>query len=121
MCWAVCTDHFPLLYPAKPQPLLLPLMAEPVIPHQPWLPFSLWSWRHLFLAVFLTCLEPCLLSTAQEAGHLPSVSRGLCNGQTPHVPSHLLKCPDTSADGVQLELQGAVASLNPRLCPPVCL
>ena len=29
-----------------------------------------------------------------------------------------LKCPDTSADGVQLELQGAVASLNPHLCPP---
>lgn len=48
-------------------------------PHQPWLPCFLWSQRLVSLAIFLTCLEPSLLCSAQEAGYTSSSAHGLCN------------------------------------------
>lgn len=62
-------------------------------PHQPWLPFFLWSQRHFSLAIFLTCLEPSLLSSAQEPGQHPmgSVTANLPRQAVfPHVPSHFI-------------------------------
>jgi hypothetical protein len=48
-------------------------------PRQPWLLFFLWSQRPVSLTIFLTCLEPSLLFSTQEAVHTPSASHGVCN------------------------------------------
>lgn len=61
-------------------------------PHQPWLPFFLWSQRHFSLAVFLTCLEPSLLLSAQEAGQHPmgSVTANLPRQFSLMFPSYFI-------------------------------